>query len=189
MKNIIEVLRKHTQVEVCYMIKAKVSEVDQDKMSCTAEPTDGTPAIYNINLRSVLDGATTGFILVSKIGSLILIGFVNNNSADATMLQCSDLEKAYVQIGECLISITADGAQIGKEGSINYKAVLGDTLQAELNKVKQILTILFTVINGAPIPEAGSGAPSSLQQTLSLAFQAAQQPDFSQILSNDLKIS
>jgi hypothetical protein len=54
-----------------------------------------------------------------------------------------------------------------------------NTLIAELNKNNAILNAILSVLGGAPIPEAGLGAPSALQVALNGVTAALQVGSFS----------
>lgn len=61
--------------------------------------------------------------------------------------------------------------------------VLGNTLKTEIEKTNNLLQVIVKVLTGAPITEAGNGAPSSLQQSLASAIRTQNLGDFSKILS------
>jgi hypothetical protein len=56
--------------------------------------------------------------------------------------------------------------------------VLGNAIMTEHAKTKDILTQLLTIINGAPIPEAGAGANSAFQAALTAVLATLSAPDY-----------
>jgi hypothetical protein len=69
----------------------------------------------------------------------------------------------------------------GKDSGGIIKA---EALKAELEKINLTLNAMLGVMRGAPVPEAGFGAPSAFQTALAAALATAQTGDFSNIASD-----
>lgn len=137
-----------------------------------------------------------------------------NDSFNIDLIDENDASKAKLQyiLGEGFIIedefqnkiitrqekiVVKSGKEQGKEivvdelvkiaGETNF-ALLGNKTQAELLKDQAFLQALKTVLSGPPIPEAGNGSPSSLQQVLSAALSALSLGSYNEVLSNKVKI-
>lgn len=71
----------------------------------------------------------------------------------------------------------------GKE----YSSVLGEELQAQVNKNRAILTGFINALS-TPIPEPGNNSPSAFQAALNTAIGSLDVGDFSNILSDKVKL-
>ena len=91
-----------------------------------------------------------------------LIGVINN-SPQAFLIECEQWD--LVQFGDGLAN-----------GLIKI-----DNLKMELEKLNTMWTAFKSIINGAPIPEAGNGVTSAFQTALKSAFVGKNNPSYSDI--------
>ena len=118
-----------------------------------------------------------GSLLVKgSTGSSIDLEAGENGAMRLNGLPSVPVEINSVQEGEVIIN-----------GGNNGGMTITPTLRAELQKNNVILQALLNVINGAPIPEPGQGAPSALQSALSGAVTGRQVGDFSNIENDKVK--
>jgi hypothetical protein len=141
-----------------YSEVGKVTELDREERTCTVEPTNGDAPILEVNLQAniMLEG---GVVMYPEIGSDVIVSFLS-------------VENAYISAYSDMSDIVINNGQNG--GLINI-----NTLIAELNKNNAILNAILSVLGGAPIPEAGLGAPSALQVALNGVTAALQVGSFS----------
>jgi phage baseplate assembly protein gpV len=68
------------------------------------------------------------------------------------------------------LNITGSGLKVIFHGGVNSGMVKAPVLKTESEKDKAIIDTILTVLNGASIPEPGSGSPSALQIALKSAL-------------------
>ncbi len=142
-------------------VPATVVSVNEVNLSCVVTLFDETE-IPDVRLKASIDEEIVdGLVEIPEVGSTVLVGLISNNESDRFVLKCSKVVRVL------------------SFGGLNGPVVIWeDKLKTELDKVKSLLTNLINVINGAPIAEAGSGAPSSFQAALQAAVAADELPDF-----------
>ena len=126
-----------------------------------------------ITVRAPQDGS---LYVKGSTGSIVHLAAGENGAIRLNGLPSVPVENNSVQEGEVIIN-----------GGNNGGMTITPTLRAELEKNNAILQALLNVINGAPIPEPGQGAPSALQSALSGAVTGRQVGDFSNIENDKVK--
>jgi hypothetical protein len=130
-----------------------VVAIDTAAYSCDVLPSDGSPLLYDVRLRVVINEANADFVLLPTEKSEVVVGFLDNQNA--VVVQYSEIDK-IISFG-------------GKRGGMLYAdkvLPLLEEMQSKLQAIEQILI-------GSPIPEAGNGSPSALQIALKTALQTA----------------
>ena len=88
------------------------------------------------------------------------------------------------------VSITTDeinlGSQASATGIVKEKAVMGQTLKQQLEVEKARLSILIQAIQNAPVTPGDGGA--AFKASIIAAVSGAQAPDYSNILSDKVKL-
>lgn len=64
----------------------KVISVDLPTNTCYCEPINGDSEIQNVKLTTNITGAGVGFLLIPKINSLVVVSFLDNSSAQVSMV-------------------------------------------------------------------------------------------------------
>lgn len=123
-----------------------VKSVDDVKMTCVVEPTDG-PELYDVRLKAAIDEVKDGAVEFPKENSTVLVGMIGNDANTCYIVACSEVTKVIYFGGE-------------NGGLVNWPEV-----KEELDKNNEILEAILSVITGAPINQPG-GAPSALQAAL-----------------------
>lgn len=128
--------RKNKKNQVMVLQWAKVISVDWDERTCDAKGVDDDLEFYDI-----LIGA--GSIDVKpKIGSLILIGIINNKETTTVLLSAEEIDKVEIKAGNC--ELTVDNGFLLKKENETLKKLMVDLLQ-EIQKMK------FTTNTGSTI--------------------------------------
>jgi hypothetical protein len=166
-------------------VEAKVTSVDKEHRTCELEPTDGSPALYEARLTSVVDDQVNYLVTYPKEGSIVLATVINNDPKDVHVLAIGEVESIEMKIGSMSLFQNAEGHVFNGGG--NGGMVITPTLRDELNKTNELVEALVQVINGAPVPEPGNSAPSALQTSLKAAIIGKQLGDYSQIENNKVK--
>lgn len=146
---------------------AEVVNVDRAKKTCDAVCTSTDMELLGTRLMAIESDLTNRLVIYPKIGSVILVGIVDGSNT-FVMLQAGE----------------TDGMELN--GS-EYSLVKGEELKAEITKLKETVDALVSVVKGAPITEAGSGANSSLQLALKSAISGKETGSFSGILNEKVK--
>jgi len=76
------------------------------------------------------------------VGALCLIGLVENQSANAFLIEASELEELVIIVGESQINIKDSGISL-KRGEETFKTILNDFI----NEVNKIIVVNGTTIN------------------------------------------
>lgn len=146
------------------MVIATVLSVDEDNRTCDCAAVSGIAEgdIPGVQLMASIDD---GVLYVPAIGSTVILMYSIKNLPYIAMY--SELSAIYFDVGNSTLTIKDGLTQFndGDFGGLTKTIVLRDAL----NKTNQLLTSLLNIINGPPIPEPGSNAPSALQ----IALQAA----------------
>ncbi|QKG57010.1 hypothetical protein GKZ68_10450 [Hymenobacter sp. BRD128] len=75
------------------VIGGTVVRVDQTRAVCDVQPADDhAPELLDVQLRAVDDGSSKGFVLWPVVGSLVLVGLVENDPNHCVVLQTSRVE-------------------------------------------------------------------------------------------------
>ena len=115
---------------------ANVTKVDWEEKTCEAEGLDDQLPFYDILL------GTGSFDVKPKIGSLVLLGMINNDETTPVLISAEEIEAIEIKTDKCELSIS-DGFLLKKENE-TLKKLMVDLLQ-EIQKMK------FTTNTGSTI--------------------------------------
>lgn len=149
-------------------VSCTVNFADASTRTCDCTPIGGDSGtdIPNVLLMADVDD---GWLLIPAEGSTVIVSYSTRNEPYVSLF--SAIDKAFFVVGGV---IQFNGGEFG-----GLTKTL--ELQLQLDKTNQLLTALLTVINGAPIPEPGSGSPSALQIALKTALVGQELGDYSNI--------
>lgn len=83
-----------------------VQSVDLPNRTIIVEPVDGTALLYDVRLQAV-EGGNTGYLVVPKVGSSVVVSFINKTTG--YLAQVSEVDHYQVEAnGEDLKAILAD---------------------------------------------------------------------------------
>lgn len=122
-----------------YAKVCEVLEIDQDEKTINVKPVDDTAEIYNVRLQA--ESETGGLVLFPKVGSMVLVVFINKNNA--AVVNTSEVEKLSLVIESCSFEVDNSGFLLKKENETLKK------LMADL--IKAIKALKFTTNNGPTI--------------------------------------
>lgn len=126
--------------EKIIIVSAVVKEITGD--SFTAE-REGLADLLEVRLNSVLIPVKDYVKVVPKVGSVVLLGIIENNKSNAVLLTTSEIEIIDINIGN-------NSLVVDKGGSVFNNGILGglvvsakvafeiNALKAELSSLKQI---------------------------------------------------
>ena len=87
-----------------YAKVCEVLEIDQDEKTVNVKPVDDTAEIYNVRLQA--ESETGGLVLFPKVGSMVLVVFINKNNA--AVVNTSEIEKLELVIEKSELQIDKD---------------------------------------------------------------------------------
>jgi hypothetical protein len=157
--------------------------VDTAAYTMTVLPSDGSEAIEGV-LLNVITNDENGIVLLPQDNSNVIIGSIDG-PGEWSLLKASDLVKVSVILGSSKVTVT-DGLIQFNDGS-NGGLTITPELKTQLDKTNTLLNHLITVINGAPVDEPGSGAPSALQAALKAVIASDTLGDYSSIEDTTVK--
>lgn len=122
-----------------YAKVCEVLEVDQNEKTVNVKPVDDTAEIYNVRLQA--ESETGGLVLFPKVGSMVLVVFINKNTA--AVVNTSEIEKFSLVISSCSFEVDNTGFLLQKENE-TLKKLMADLIAA-------IKALKFTTNNGPTI--------------------------------------
>lgn len=162
--------------------RAAVLSVNKTNATCNVRTLMDDVVLLNVALKPIQNtGNDTlmGYVPYPAIGSVVLVSFVDNDPADAFVLQCSRLQGAAFNFGQGLqFTIPANGTpQLNANkltfngGSNNGMVLLMPLLQAinDLqNRYNDLLTAFTAhthLVSGSPSDPTTQPAPARLKPT------------------------
>lgn len=157
-----------------------VSAVDADKLICDVAPVNGDAELLDVRLQAEV--STHALLVIPKVKSAVIV--LQLDDSEAVVVACSQADKIVATVDDAHVEI--EGGKVFVNGK-DYKAVLGDILQQELNKeLLRVSTIIQAINTAAPIPGDGGAAVVTALKT---ALAPLITPDYSSILSDKVKLS
>ncbi|ENG5660630.1 hypothetical protein ABUT75_002190 [Flavobacterium psychrophilum] len=141
--NIAGVIKKISKSsDEVYAKICEVLEVNTEDKTIDVKPIDDTAEIFNVRLQA--ESETGGLVLIPKVGSMVLVVFLNKNNA--AVVNTSEIEKFSLVISTCKFEVHNTGFLLQKENE-TLKKIMIDLVGA----VKQMSFTLTTpdTINGA----------------------------------------
>ena len=113
------------------------------------------PTLLDCRLNAIDDNLQNFVTIYPKENSNIIVGIIENDKTDAVVLQCSEVEKVKLKIGEQTLLIDKEGF-IFNNGQ-NYGLVKVKELTQKLNNVENKLNTILSTLQGVSITLAPSG--------------------------------
>ena len=138
-----------------YAKVCEVLEVNEDEKTINVKPVDDTAEIFNVRLQA--ESETGGLVLFPKVGSMVLVVFINKNNA--AVVNTSEIEKLELVIENVELQIDKDKflfkrdqvqLEIDQTGFLLKKE--NETLKKLMaDLIKAIKALKFTTNNGPTI--------------------------------------
>lgn len=146
--NLKQVLAKVAKDQVPIFTKAgKVASVDTTNLTCEVT-FDHYPTLYDVRLRSTIDGNEKGLIIIPKQGSDVIVGMIENTPTSAFIMQYSEVKE--IRLGD---------NQFG--GLVKI-----EPLVEQMNAIEDKLNSLITSYNMHIHPlTTGTSSPTATQET------------------------
>lgn len=159
-----------------------VTDVNANDMDITVETDDGD-TLFDVRLRALSASADQSIEVLPAKNSRVLVLKIEDD--DYFVLHADKIDSYVVRVGDTVIKITSEGIVFNNGGLGGM--VKAKILASELNKNNQLLMAILTVLNGAPVPEAGNGTASALQAALKAAISGKSLGDFSALENEKIK--
>lgn len=142
-ENFAEAIKKlaKTNDEV-YAKVCEVLEIDQDEKTVNVKPVDDTAEIYNVRLQA--ESESGGLVLFPKVGSMVLVVFINKNNA--AVVNTSEIEKLELVIENSELQIDKDKFLFKREQVQLEVDQEGFLLKKENETLKKLMADLITAI-------------------------------------------
>lgn len=169
-RQIIEAVRKLAGVQFTDQVSTiacTVNSVDIAARTCDCTPISGEAGtdIPNVALMAEVED---GFLLIPEVDSTVFVVYSKYNPPYVSL---------FSKIAGVLFTSGTIQFNDGSFGGLTKTPELRD----QLNKTNQLLTAILDVLNGPPINEPGSGAPSALQTALKAALVGEALGDYTSI--------
>ena len=125
-----------------YAKVCEVLEIDQDEKTVNVKPVDDTAEIYNVRLQA--ESETGGLVLFPKVGSMVLVVFINKNNA--AVVNTSEIEKLELVIENSELQIDKDKFLFKREQVQFGVDQNGFLLKKENENLKKLMADLITAI-------------------------------------------
>jgi len=138
--NITGIIKKMSKSgDEVYAKVCEVLEVNTQEATIDVKPTDGTAEIFDVRLQA--ESQTGGLVVLPKVGSMVLVVFLNKNSA--AVVNTSEIQKLSLVISPCIFEVDNTGFLLQKENE-TLKQLMADLIDA-------IKALKFTTNNGPTI--------------------------------------
>lgn len=169
MEGLEELIWKVISGKVIYQsIYATVTKINDDQ-TIVCEGLD-TQTVYTDVQLTATETKDAYILITPKIGSTVILSFLNNNINDAYVSGFSAINKLEISAEETVFNG-------GKNGGL----IIWEKLKSDLDKMNEILNAVLVVLSGAPISEPGLGSPSALQVALKTAVAGKTTPTLSDL--------
>lgn len=158
---------------------AVVQSVDEDKSTCVVliRGIDESVEVPNVNLQV---GVCDGLQIIPVVGSQVLV--LTSTYNQPYIVQYSDVDKFYLQVGDSEMTINNDGTMQLNDGSYDGLVKVQELTQ-KLNDIENDINALKTAFSGwTPIPNDGGGA---LKTATGSWYGQQLQPTQQQDIEND----
>ncbi|MFV0505889.1 MAG: hypothetical protein ACK5L5_04150 [Bacteroidales bacterium] len=100
---------------------------------------EDAPTLHDVRLLAIEDEISNYTIVYPQVGSLVLVGIIEDNRTDAAIIKCSEIDCTVVTIGETSWTIDKDGCSLQGKGES-----LVDVLSDIITEIKKIIVVQGT---------------------------------------------
>ena len=133
-----EVLRRaahrYNVISIVYGIATNITDD-----TCDVE-REGETILLGVRLHAVDNALDNCIVIKPTDGSVVICGIIENDKAEACILQCGEIDEVLIKIGTVVHRINTDGYLIQK-GENTLKDVLTGFIDG-LNALKQAVTVI-----------------------------------------------
>jgi hypothetical protein len=132
---------------------AQVVSVDENKSTCTVriKGVNQSVDVPNVNLQT---GVCDGLQIIPVVGSDVLV--ITSTYNQSYIIQYSDVDKFYLQVGDSEMTINNDGSMQLNDGSYDGLVKVQELTQ-KLNNLENLVNNILNTLKTTVIPLAPSG--------------------------------
>lgn len=157
-----------------------VHAVNEEEALVDVAVQDGV-YLYDVKLRTVSDGAQSGFICIPSVGSYVLVAKVRNAS-DYVLIQCSALDKVII---DTAIKVELNSDETVFNEGLHGGLVKIEELKQNLEILKNYITTMNTSVSTALATlDASAGSASSAPYN---SIMSAMQINFADMENDKIK--
>lgn len=126
------------------IVVGKATDVTDTKCNVVS---DGDPDIIDVRLNAIDDDMQTYFTVVPAEGSYVLAGIIENETTEAVVLRCSEVQKVICKIGDLTFVFDKDTIKYNdgnNDGLVNIKPLVN-----KLNAIENIINNLLNLVTAA----------------------------------------
>jgi hypothetical protein len=145
------------------VVEGEVKAVDWDKKTCEVDLGDGR-VLPAVRLKSVIDDSNSGLTLKPKVGSVVLVAGVGEETEQA-VLMCNEIDAVQLVMQDVELTIEGGKVKVKAEewefngGNHKGMAVI-DKIAARCNDFEKALKEIKTVFQSHTHNVTGIGAPT-----------------------------
>jgi hypothetical protein len=165
-----EVARRNEEL---YLKLCTVDSVDETERTIACTPIDDGAQLISVDLQA-LQEKTAGLLIVPKVGSEVLIGYLDKDNA--AVLLYTEIDKIILDIENTVVV----------NGGENGGLCITPELKTQLKKLsKRVDGIIDAITNAIPTPQdGGAGLKTTMVAALNLLID---KEDFSKIENDKIK--
>lgn len=144
----------HTFVQkrqVVAVIPAKVLSVDTNGMTCNVEDSEGIE-IFDVRLRSALNGDQDGFVLIPEVDSSVLIANIGASPNEFFVVSFSAVSKVTAWVDQTKFDLDATGILLQRS-----EQTLKTILNSLIDQIK-LITVNVTAVGSPTGPPINAAA-------------------------------
>lgn len=95
-----EAIRKLGEPQMMQVQLAIVKKVNKSKCTCAVAFVNEDADLNNVRLRALNDDKSTGFVIYPKVGSKVLVAFIDNKNTAAFICSFSEIDNVVIHDGK-----------------------------------------------------------------------------------------
>lgn len=174
MANISQAIKQAAQRgEQLYLKRCTVDSVNEQERTIDCTPIDGGAQLIGVDLQA-LQRRSEGLFVSPKIGSEVIVGFLDKNNAVALLF--TEIKKITLNV-DCAIEINGGG---------NGGFAIVPELRAQLEKMTARIDALYNAVQNSAVGSADGGATFKTNM-IAILSAIADKEDFSAIENEKIK--
>jgi hypothetical protein len=159
--------------EELYLKLCTVDSINETERTIECTPVDDSAKLISVDLQAQQEN-TAGLLIVPKLGSKVLVGYLDKNNA--AVLLYTDIDKIILDVENTIVI----------NGGENYGLVKVEKVTEKLNAIEQDINTLKTLISGwTPVAQDGGAALKTVLSSWSA--QQLQQTGKEELENNKIK--
>lgn len=141
------------------VIPAKVLSVDSVELTCDVEDSEGIE-LFDVRLRSALNGDNHGFVLIPEVDSSVLIANIGASPNEFFVVAFSEVSKVTAWVDQTKVDLDATGILLQRSGQ-----TLKLVLDALIDQIK-LITVNVTAVGSPTGPPINATAFDAIKNNI-----------------------